>query len=138
MGRRAAIKASTKGLAESSGEEDIPVKPFEDPSYLPFKKDEQDENDVDDEMNDGPRQPASSLLPSNITSNQDREKEKARVALANDQRGAKKGKMKGEKDQQEADVDPKWLSCPVVECKGHKTDLLAALGSRTGAWGMFV
>ncbi|KAL7009789.1 hypothetical protein EMMF5_000697 [Cystobasidiomycetes sp. EMM_F5] len=54
---------------------------------------------------------------------------------------AKKNKGKGRATAttpSEPVVDPKWVTCPIVGCKGEQTDLLAKAGSRTGPWEMFV
>ncbi|CAD6576445.1 MAG: hypothetical protein CYPHOPRED_005998 [Cyphobasidiales sp. Tagirdzhanova-0007] len=133
--RRAALAASAMDLAESSGDDDIPVPGLEDPSYRPGA-DLSTYLDEDDEMNDGPRQPASSVL--SISAVQDGKFNNGRTRSRMSAKASRLGGKPGKEGEPEVEVDPNWLSCPIVACRGHQTDLLAPLGSKTGAWEMFV
>jgi len=144
--RAAAAVANARDFAESSGEEDIAVP--DDPSYRPPEIDGEErrtveqhstqENEDDDEMNDGPRQPGTSYTA--IPSSPDKKTPKSRTGAKGKQVAATAAVAKKKKDDVAGDiqVDENWLVCPIEACKGHKTDLLQPIGSKTGAWEMFV
>lgn len=50
---------------------------------------------------------------------------------------ATKAKAKKQKIEKPSLIDPEWLTCPVRDCKGG-TDLGRPIGSREGAWELFV
>ena len=112
---------------------------------------EQDADEDDDVMNDGPRQPTSA-------SNSKKGKGRAShlsiplTAAAGSGEKAepvtkgKKGKQKAAAAVEEdpnvdkdgiARINKEWMACPVVGCTGD-TDLQSDIGSRKGAWEMFV
>lgn len=108
----------------------------------------------EDMMNDGPRQPGAGVSSASSSAAVQNRPSHLSIPLAGaalvaetsaacGQSKAKKGKQKAIADDPNVDadgvarIDKDWLACPVVGCLGD-TDLQSDIGSKKGAWEIFV